>query len=62
MHLELFAVQLGPEALYDLTGFKGANEEDTAAVEEICRLLGGLPLAIVHLQPASSYMDFLALY
>jgi NB-ARC domain len=67
MHLEPFAAQLGPEALYGLTGFEGADDEDTAAAEEICRLLGGLPLAIVQVSEfirdrASSYTEFLALY
>ena len=67
MHLEPFTAQLGPEALYALTGFTGADNEDTAAAEEICRLLGGLPLAIVQVSEfirdrASSYTEFLALY
>jgi predicted ATPase len=67
MHLEPFAAQLGPEALYALTGFEGVDDEDTATAEEICRLLGGLPLAIVQVSEfirdrASSYKEFLALY
>src|SRR5271154_3018649 len=65
--LEPFAAQRGPEALYALTGFEGANEEDTAAAEEICRLLGGLPLAIGQISDfirdrGSSYTEFVALY
>jgi NB-ARC domain len=65
--LEPFSAQLGPEALYALTGFEGADDEDTAAAAEICRLLGGLPLAIVQVSEficdrGSSYTEFLALY
>jgi hypothetical protein len=67
MHLEPFATHLGPEALYALTGFEAADEEDKAAAEELCRLLGGLPLAIVQVSDfirdrASSYTEFVALY
>jgi hypothetical protein len=67
IHLEPFAAQLGPEALYALTGFKGADDEDTAAAAEMCRLLGGLPLAIVQVSEfirdrGSSYTEFLTLY
>jgi hypothetical protein len=46
MHLEPFTSQLGLEVLYALTGFEGADDEDTAGAEEICRLVVGLPLAI----------------
>jgi hypothetical protein len=67
MHLEPFTSQLGLEALYALTGFEGADGEDNAGAEEICRLLVGLPLAIVQVSDfirdrASSYTKFLALY
>jgi len=67
MHLEPFAAQLGPDALYALTGFGGDDDEDIASAEEICRLLGGLPLAIIQVSEfirdrASSYTEFLALY
>lgn len=67
MHLKPFADQLAPEALYALTGYQGADNEDTTAAEEICRLLGGLPLAIVQVSEfirdrVSSYTEFLALY
>ena len=67
MHLEPFAARLGPEALYALTGFEGSNEEDKAAAEELCRLLGGLPLAFVQVSEfirdrSSSYAEFVALY
>lgn len=67
MHLEPFAARLGSEALYALTGFEGDNEEDEAAAKELCRLLGGLPLAIVQVSEfirdrASSYTEFVALY
>ena len=67
MHLEPFAAQYGSAALYALTGFEGFSKEDTAAAEEICRLLGGLPLAIVQVSEfirdrASPYTEFLALY
>jgi hypothetical protein len=53
--------------LYALTGFEGADEEDKAAAEELCHLLGGLPLAIVQVSDficdrASSYTEFVALY
>jgi predicted ATPase len=64
MHLEPFAAQLGPEALYALTGFEGADDEDTASAEEICRLLGGLPLAIYWTESDQSQnvsIDLLAL-
>ncbi len=47
MHLEPFAADLGPDALYALTGFEAYNEDDKAAAAEICYLLGGLPLAMV---------------
>jgi predicted ATPase len=67
MHLEPFAAQLGPNALYALTGFGGNDDEDIASAEEICRLLGGLPLAIIQVSEfirdqASSFTEFLALY
>jgi hypothetical protein len=67
MHLEPFAAHLGPGALYALTGFEGVKGEDKAAAEELCRLLGGLPLAILQVSDfirdrASSYTEFVALY
>ncbi|KAI4155540.1 MAG: hypothetical protein LQ340_000931 [Diploschistes diacapsis] len=38
MHLDPFAADLGPDALYALTGFEAYNEDDKTAAAEICYL------------------------
>jgi hypothetical protein len=53
--------------LYALTGLGGDDHAEIASAEEICRLLGGLPLAIIQVSEfirdrASSYTEFLTLY
>ncbi len=56
LHLNCFAGDAGAEVLYSLVGRRPTAEgngddeeagEDAAAAAEVCRLLGGLPLAMV---------------
>lgn len=47
MHLDPFAADLGPDALYALTGFEAYNEDDKTAAAEICYLFGRLLLVMV---------------
>lgn len=48
MNLECFPMEKALEALNLLTGLDPKNE-DSAAANDICQLLGGFPLAIVQM-------------
>lgn len=67
MQLESFSTDKALEALRSLTGLDPNNHEDSAAANDICRLLGGLPLAIVKMSDyirdrGCSYEEFLRNY
>lgn len=67
MHLECFSMEKALEALNSLTGFDPKKDEDSAAANDICQLLGGLPLAIVQMSEyirdrGCSYEEFLRIY
>lgn len=67
MHLESFSMEKALEALNSLTGLDSTNDEDSAAANDICQLLGGLPLAIVQMSEyirdrGCSYEEFLRIY
>lgn len=67
MHLQSFTPVVGPGVLYSLTGIKPVNDHDAKAAEELCHLLGGLPLAIAQLSDfirdrGYSFEEFLPLY
>jgi hypothetical protein len=67
MHLKSFEEGAAADILYELTGLQPADENDAKAAKEICRLIGGLPLAMVHTSSfiqdrGYSYPEFRALY
>lgn len=67
MHLESFSTDKALEALRSLTGLEPNKHEDSAAANDICRLLGGLPLAIVQISDyirdhGCSYEEFFRIY
>lgn len=67
MHLQCFTINTGVEVLYSLTGVRPANENDEKAAKELLELLGGFPLALVHVSEfmsdrGYSYQEFLPLY
>lgn len=67
MHLESFSTDKALEALRSLTGLEPNKHEDSAAANDICRLLGGLPLAIVQMSDyirdrGCSYEEFFRTY
>lgn len=67
MHLESFSTEKALEALNSLTGLGSHKDEDYAAANDICQLLGGLPLAIVQMSEyirdrGCSYEEFLRIY
>lgn len=67
MHLKSFEEGAAIDILYELTGLQPADENDAKAAKEICQLIGGLPLAMVHMSSliqdrGYSYQEFLALY
>ena len=67
MHLKSFEEGPAVDILYELTGLQPADENDAKAAKEICQLIGGLPLAMVHMSSfiqdrRYSYEEFLALY
>ncbi|KAH0545465.1 hypothetical protein FGG08_000466 [Glutinoglossum americanum] len=68
MNLESFTTETGLEALYSLTGARPTADGDSAlAAKDICRLLGGLPLALVQISEfirdrSYSYEEFLPIY
>lgn len=64
MHLECFSMEKALEALNSLTGL---DHKDSVAANDICQLLGGLPLAIVQMSEyirdrGCSYEEFLLIY
>ncbi|KAL2022812.1 hypothetical protein VTK56DRAFT_4628 [Thermocarpiscus australiensis] len=65
--LSPFTVETGTGVLRSLTGVPPTDESDSAAAEEICRRIGGLPLAMVQLSDfirdrGYSYIEFLEVY
>lgn len=67
MHLESFPMDKALEALNSLTGLDHKKYENSAAANDICQLLGGLPLAIVQMSEyirdrGYSYEEFLRIY
>ncbi len=67
MHLKSFEEDAAVRMLHELTGLQPADEKDAKAAQEICQLIGGLPLAMVHMSSfiqdrRYSYAEFLALY
>lgn len=67
MHLESFSTEKALEALNSLTGLDSNKDEEYAAANDICQLLGGLPLALVQMSEyirdrGYSYEEFLRVY
>lgn len=67
MHLQPFQGEIANSVLYAMTGMGTSGEEETAAATEVCRLLGGLPLAFTQIgafmrDRGCSYQEFLHLY
>jgi NB-ARC domain len=67
LHLTSFLPETGLLALQALTGLHAENGSETTAATEICRLLGGLPLALVQIsqfirERGYNYEEFLRLY
>lgn len=67
IRLESFPQEKSLVALASLTGMKPIDEKEYSAAESICRLLGGLPLAIAQIggfitDRGYSYQEFLSLY
>lgn len=62
-----FSVEDGREVLQSLTGISPANGKEEAAAREVCRLIGGLPLAMVQISNLIrdgnyTYAEFLETY
>jgi hypothetical protein len=67
MALGSFSAEAGKDVLRSLTGLDPADEEEETAAGEICRLVGGLPLAMVQISNfirdrGYSYGEFLRMY
>ncbi|KAJ3544311.1 hypothetical protein NM208_g3129 [Fusarium decemcellulare] len=65
--LQSFSTETGKQVLEFLTSLKPVDKEDEAAAQEICQLLGGLPLALVQISGfiqdrGYSYTEFLRIY
>jgi len=65
--LQSFSTETGKAVLESLTSLKPADQDDEAAAQEVCQLLGGLPLAMVHISDfirdrGYSYTEFLRIY
>ncbi|KAK4250129.1 hypothetical protein C7999DRAFT_38842 [Corynascus novoguineensis] len=65
--LSSFSVEDGREVLQSLTGIRPANDKEEAAAREVCRLIGGLPLAMAQISNfirdgSYSYAEFLETY
>ena len=65
--LESFSGATGRSILQSLTGMPPADVDDAAAADEICRLVGGLPLAMVQISGfirdrGYSYVEFLKIF
>ncbi|KAG9253974.1 uncharacterized protein F5Z01DRAFT_743372 [Emericellopsis atlantica] len=56
--LESFGLESGAEAIYALSGKQPSGEDDKAAALELCRLLGGLPLALAQVASFIADRDF----
>lgn len=67
LHLHSFTPEAGKQALITLTGLPAETKGEAAAISEICRRLGGLPLAMVQIsqfirERGYNYEEFLSLY
>lgn len=67
MQLKSFEEDTALGILYELTSLQPVDNNDAKAAREICQLVGGLPLAMVHMSSfiqdrGFSYVEFLALY
>lgn len=67
LHLDSFGPEAGRRALSTLTGLSAETEAESAALSNICRVLGGLPLAMVQVsqfirQRGLSYEEFFRMY
>ncbi|KAF2682646.1 hypothetical protein K458DRAFT_432621 [Lentithecium fluviatile CBS 122367] len=67
MQLKSFEKDTAVDILYELTGLQPLDNNDAKAAREICQLISGLPLAMVHMSSfiqdrGYSYEEFLALY
>ncbi|KXX82641.1 putative disease resistance protein RDL6 [Madurella mycetomatis] len=67
LSLDSFTPDIRVDVLGSLTGMKPTDDEEKAAATEICRLVGGLPLAMVQISGfirdrGYSYSEFLAIY
>lgn len=67
IHLKPFEEDRAVDILYELTGLLPVDSNDAKAAREICREIGGLPLAMVHmslfmLERGHSYTEFISLY
>lgn len=67
IHFEPFSTVKALEALNLLTGLDSSKDEDSAAANDICHLLGGLPLVMVQMSEyirnrGYSYEEFLRVY
>lgn len=67
LQLKSFEEDTAVDILHELTGLQPVDSNNAKAAREICQLIGGLPLAIVHmssfiLDRGHSYEEFLALY
>lgn len=67
LHLKSFTHDTAKDALEALVGRKPGNDEEEGAMREICRLVGGLPLAMAQISDFIcgrdySYREFLSVY
>ncbi|KAI0387825.1 tpr repeat-containing protein [Hypomontagnella monticulosa] len=67
MNLQPFQGENASAVLYAMTGMGVSDEEEKGAATEVCRLLGGLPLAFMQISAyirdrGCSYQEFLHLY
>jgi hypothetical protein len=67
MHLECFTGEKGIDVFYELVRTKPTTDVETHAARETFELLGGLPLAMVHVSEfiqnrGYSYEEFLSVY
>lgn len=67
LHLNSFDPEAGRHALSTLTGLSAKTEAEVVALSKVCRVLGGLPLALVQIsqfirERGLNYEEFLRLY
>lgn len=67
MALGCFSAEVGKDVLRSMTGIEPADDDNEAALGEICRLIGGLPLAMAQISDfirdrGYSYAEFLRVY